>query len=308
MDWSLEKINQYTSLEIRANQIVSGFISGLHKSPYHGFSVEFADYRPYNNGESTKFIDWKLYARTDKLFIKNYQQETNLRAIMLIDTSASMRFPFNKKNLSFDNPDKLVYSIYAASALISMLYKQRDAFAVAFVSDVIEQITQFKSSYVHKRYLFSLLEKMLAKPYKEFTKDSNLPTLLHQISETIHKRSLVCIFTDLLYDDEEQLVRALEHLKHNKHEVILFHVIDKALEQDLDFKNRPYKFVDVETNQVVKLNPTEIKDKYEALMNKKFYDLHNLCNNLRIDYVACDINKSYNQVLLPYFYKRSRLY
>ncbi len=308
MDWSLDKITQYTSLEIRANQIVSGFISGLHKSPYHGFSVEFADYRPYNNGESTRFIDWKLYARTDKLFIKNYQQETNLRTLMVIDSSTSMRFPFNKKNLSFDNPDKFVFSVYAASAIISMLYKQRDAFATALVSDKIEQITPFKSSYIHKRYVFSILENMLNKLYKDFTKGSDLPTLLHQISETIHKRSLVCIFSDLLYDDYEQFVLALEHLKHNKHEVIVFHVIDKELEQELDFKNRPYKFIDSETNQVVKLNPSQIKDKYKALMNDRFINLRNICNNLRMDYVACDINQSYNQVLLPYFYKRSRLY
>lgn len=304
----LENIS-YGSIELRAKQVVEGFLSGLHKSPFHGFSVEFADYRAYNSGESTRFIDWKLFARTDKLFIKNYQQETNLRCTIAIDDSLSMCFPFDRKSGDFNNPNKITFAVYAAAAILQMLYKQRDAFSLGLMSDTIDFLSDTKSSISHKKFLFTLLEKLIRQDRKAFKENTDISPLLHQLATQIHKRSLVVIFTDLLSANEntDEFIKALQHLKFAKHEVILFHVFDKNLEENLEYKNRPYKFIDAETKQELKVNPTEIRDKYKEIMTSCFEKIHSACNNMQIDYVECDINKGFDQILIPYFYKRIRM-
>lgn len=309
MSLILENIKGYSSIELKAKQVVEGFLSGLHSSPFHGYSVEFADYRAYNQGESTKNIDWKLFARTDKLFIKNYNQETNLRCMLVMDSSASMGFPFDNKHNTFENPNKLIYSTYAAACILQMLYKQRDAFGLTLFSDKVDMISSVKSTYQHKRYIYTLLEQLIRKDYKQLKNSSNIAPILHYIAENVHKRSLVIIFSDLLsmQEDNEQIINALQHLRFNKHEVILFHIYDKNLEENLQYKNRPYKFVDVETMQEVKLNPSDIKETYKELMQQNFKYLHHALNNMQIDYVPVDINLSYNKVLLPYFFKRLRM-
>lgn len=288
---------------------MEGFLTGLHKSPFHGFSVEFADYRAYNIGESTRYIDWKLFARTDKLFVKNYEQETNLRCLLVIDNSASMSFPFDKKNLSLDNPNKLIFSVESAAALVAMLYKQRDAFGLSLVSDKIDFISEIKSNFAHKKYVYTLLEQLCDKKKEEFPTQTKLSPLIHQLAEQVHKRSLVVIFSDLLGEenDEQELIKSLQHLRYNQHEVILFHTIDKKLEQNFLYSNRPYKFKDVETGEEYKLNPSDIRSAYQEKMQKRFENIHTACNNIRTDYVECDINKSLDQVLMPYFLKRIRL-
>ena len=305
----LEQISGYSSIELKAKQVVEGFLSGLHKSPFHGYSVEFADYRAYNTGESTRFVDWKLYARTDKLFIKNYQQETNLRCMIALDNSLSMCFPFDKKQVSFNNPNKITFCIYAAAVILQMLYKQRDAFGLSLISDKIDYISEVKSSEVHKKHIFTLLEQLMNKPYKEFPQSTDTAPLLHILANQIHKRSLVVIFTDLLSTDtqDEGFIKALQHLKFAKHEVILFHVLDKSLEENLQYKDRPYKFIDAETKEELKVNPSEIRDKYQSLMADKFAKIHSACNDMQIDYVECDINKGFDQILIHYFYKRIRM-
>lgn len=294
---------------MRVNKKVEGFLTGLHKSPFRGFSVEFADYRAYNSGESTKHVDWKLFARTDRLFIKNYEQETNLRCLLVIDNSASMNFPFDKKNISFDNPNKLVFSVEAASALTAMLYKQRDAFGLALFSNKIDFITDIKSNFAHKKYIFTLLQQLCERDKNDSPANTKLSPLLHQLSEQVHRRSLVIIFSDLLgsEDDEQELIKSLQHLRYNQHEVILFHTIDKKLEQEFLYSNRPYKFKDAETGEEYKLNPLEIRKEYQNRMREKFSKIRKACNNIRIDYVECDINKTLDQVLMPYFLKRIKL-
>ena len=308
MSEDLEKINGYSSIELISNQVVEGFLTGLHKSPFHGFSVEFADFRAYNTGESTRHIDWKLFARTDKLFIKKYEEETNLRCLLVIDNSSSMCFPLDKKG-DFKNPNKLSFAIYASGAIISMIYKQRDAFGISLISDKIDYISEIKSNFAHKRYIYTLLEQLLDKKHKSFPNKTHIDTILHQLSEQIHRRSLVIIFSDLLSNEttDEDFIHSLQHLKHNKHEVIVFHTIDSMKEENLDFKNRPYKFVDIETNEQIKLNPIQIREEYSKFMEQKFKKIHNACNQLKIDFVECDINKDFSQVLLPYFLKRTRL-
>ncbi len=303
------KIEGYKSLELLARQTVEGFITGLHKSPFHGFSVEFAEHRLYNNGESIKNIDWKLYGRTDKLFVKRFEEETNLRCQLVIDTSSSMYFPFNQK-ISFEHPNKITFSVYASAVLMELLRLQRDAFGLTLFSDKIDFQSQTKSSILHQRYLYHELEKLLTPISTEEQKKTSVADCLHDIAERIHKRSLVIVFTDALgaARDMDNLFHAMQHLKHCKHEVIFFHVFDKSKEIDFEYENRPYYFIDVETGEKIKVNPLELKEIYVNAINKSFAELKTRCINYRIDYVDVDINKGFRQILQSYLLKRSKLY
>lgn len=304
---SLERnqIASYSKLELLARQVVEGFITGLHKSPFHGFSVEFAEHRLYNTGESTRHIDWKLYARTDKLFVKRYEEETNLRCRILVDISSSMYFPEKAEAGKFN---KLQFSVHAAAALVELLRRQRDAYGLSYFSDKIEFHSDVKSNATHRRLIFHELEQLLDQATSGKTTAAS--EVLHQISEMIHKRSLVVIFSDMLddSDEEEKLFSALQHLKHNKHEVILFHVVDHKAELNFEFENRPYRFVDMESGEEVKLNPNEVKDFYVEHAQKRQKALELKCGQYGIDYVATDVGKTLNQVLLPFLVKRSKLY
>ncbi len=286
---------------------MEGFITGLHKSPFHGFSVEFAEHRLYNKGESTKHIDWKLFGRTDKLFIKRYEEETNLRCHLIIDDSSSMYFPVMEEKSSKLN--KINFSVYAAAALIELLKRQRDAVGLSVFSDKIETHTPDKSSSLHHKMLYHELEKLI-QPHnlKEHKKTSAIEAL-HQIAEAVHKRSLVIIFSDMMDSkaNSEELFSALQHLKHNKHEVILFHVVDQQKELDFDFENRPYRFIDMETGEEVKLHPSEIKDTYQTSMTEYKKELMLKCGQYKIDFVEADINKGFDQVLMPYLLKRTKM-
>jgi uncharacterized protein (DUF58 family) len=282
---------------------------GLHKSPFHGFSVEFAEHRQYNQGESIKNIDWKLYGRTDRLYSKRFEEETNLRCQFIIDNSSSMYFPVLEKP-SFDHPNKITYSIYAVAALMVMLRKQRDAAGLSVFSDTIELHTQARSSSVHHKHLITELEKMLKPIAMSSHKNTRAGAALHEIAERIHKRSLVVIFSDMMetQGNGEELFSALQHLKHNKHEVILFHVTDKKMELDFDYANRPYKFIDMETGSEIKLLPHEVREQYILSLNKIRNELKRRCAQYHIDFVDADINRSLDQVLLPYLLKREKLY
>ena len=303
------RLQQFTSLEFIAKQVVEGFIVGLHKSPFHGFSVEFAEHRLYNSGESIKHIDWKLYGRTDKLFVKRYEEETNLRCRIIIDVSSSMYFPVKDK-ISIDNPNKITFSVYAAAALMNLLKKQRDSFGMSLFSDKIEQHTQSKSSSVHLKYLYSEMEKLLQPHLSTIQKKTSATQALHEIAEKIHKRSLVIIFSDMLENisSTDELLSALQHLKHNKHEVILFHVIDKQKEIDFNYESRPYKFIDMESGQELKITPNEVKELYIKKIAEYKNELKLKCGQYRIDFIEADINKGFEQILLPYLLKREKLY
>jgi uncharacterized protein (DUF58 family) len=309
-----QPLQQFTHLELIAKQVVEGFITGLHKSPFHGFSVEFAEHRLYNKGESTKHIDWKLFGRTDKLFIKRYEEETNLRCHLIIDNSSSMYFPFTQNNsLSFGDGrgevNKITFSVYCAAALIELLKRQRDAVGMTIFSDKVEIHTHDKSSTLHHKMLYAELEKLIQQPDVKAQKKTAAIEALHQIAETIHKRSLVIIFSDMMDSkaNSEELFSALQHLKHKKHEVILFHVTDKQKELDFDFDNRPYRFIDMETGEEVKLHPNEIKDTYKTSMADFKKELMLKCGQYKIDFVEADINLGFDQVLMPYLLKRTRM-
>ncbi|MBN1251381.1 MAG: DUF58 domain-containing protein [Bacteroidales bacterium] len=292
-------------MELLARQLVEGFITGLHKSPFHGFSAEFSEHRIYNKGESTRHIDWKLFARTDKFFIKRYEEETNLRCRILIDVSSSMLFPFEKNSIQ----NKLAFSAYTASAIIYLLQKQRDAVGLTFFSDNIELHTESKSSTIHLKYLYQELNKILKKENYQLEKNTSISDVLHEIAEKIHKRSLVIIFSDMISDANfDEVFSALQHLRYNKHEVILYHVVDKSLEIDLEYSNRPYKFVDLESGRTLKLNPNEVRDLFKKKSTQVFEELQLKCAQYKIDLVEADIKADFKEVLIPYLLKRQSLY
>lgn len=295
-----QEIEAYSNLEIIAKQVVEGFITGLHKSPFHGFSVEFAEHRIYNTGESTRYIDWKLFGRTDKLFVKRFEEETNLRCQILIDNSSSMYFPEGIHN-------KMKFSVYAAAAIVHLLKKQRDAFGLSLFNDEVNFHADAKSSLVQQKMIWHKLEELLAKP--TITKTTNVAGALHQIADSIHKRSMVVIFSDMMnsMDDEENIFNALQHLKYNKHEVMLFHVVDKSKEIDFDFESRPYEFIDLESGQHVKVHSNAVKDAYQKAVGAYALALQNKCAQYKIDFIEADIARGFNQVLTPYLVKREKM-
>ncbi|MBL4586889.1 MAG: DUF58 domain-containing protein [Flavobacteriales bacterium] len=305
-----QQVKQFSRLELIAKQVVEGFITGLHKSPFHGFSVEFAEHRLYNTGESTRHIDWKLFARTEKLFVKRFEEETNLRCQVVIDTSSSMYFP-QKENDSQLDVNKIGFSTYAAASIIHLLKKQRDAFGLTLFSDKVDLHTDARSTVAQSKLVFNQLDELLKPRPKEILKQSSAAQALHEIADKIKRRSLVIIFSDMMENsdrEQDDLWNALQHLKHNKHEVILFHVADRKKELDLDFENRPYRFVDMETGEELKLNPLEVREAYQHSMKEFERDLKLKCGQYSIDLVQADIEKGFDQVLLPYLLKRKKMY
>lgn len=301
----LDQLHDFDHLEMVARFVVEGFISGLHKSPYHGFSVEFAEHRQYNTGESTRHVDWKLFARTDRLYVKKYEEETNLRSYIAIDTSTSMLFPHQ----SIEKVSKLAFSVISAAALIHLLRNQRDAVGLMLFNEKTDLLTQTRISQLHAQYLFGQLEHLIKNYDASQAKRSNIADSLHFLAENAHKRSLVMVFSDMFADNNsDELFAALQHLRYRKHEVIVFHVVDKNKELDFDFNNRPYKFVDLETKSERKLNPNAIRQLYQQLSLQNKETLKNKCTLYQIDFVEADINKEFSQVLLPYLLKRNKLF
>lgn len=297
---NLEQAKKYGSLELLAKQMVDGFITGLHKSPYHGFSVEFAEHRLYNFGESTRHIDWKVFARTDRLYTKQYEEETNLRCYLLLDHSSSMHYPLPEK-------DKLKFSAYASAAISYLLQKQRDAVSLVSFTDRINVQMPAKSTAAHVRKIFENLTEIIETESTE--EKTDVTSVIHEIAEKINRRSLVVLFTDMFQPgkDVNQIFESLSHLKHNQHEVLLFHVTDHATELKFEFEDRPYKFVDLETNEVLKLTPTEYKKSYEEEM-RRFYSAVKLrSGQLKIDFISVDVRDDFNKILTSFLIKRGKM-
>lgn len=299
---NFNEAQDFGNLELLAKQVVEGFITGLHKSPFHGFSVEFAEHRLYNNGDSVKNIDWKLFARTDKLFSKRFEEETNLRCQIVLDASSSMFYPDKKFN-------KFLFSAYAAAALIYLLKKQSDAFGLSVFSDQIQFSSDARSTSAHQKYLFSELEKLTHE--NSMNRGTDVASALHEIAEQIHKRSLVIIFSDMLeLESEEGLSRifsALQHLKHNKHEIILFNVLDHHMELEFNFENRPYNFVDIETGEVLKIHPHHVRNSYLNAIRTYHKELKLKCAQYKIDFIDADIHMGFYQILQSYLTKRAKM-
>ena len=301
---SKQSIREFSKLEWFARQVVEGFITGLHKSPFHGFSVEFAEHRHYNPGDSTRHVDWKLYARTDKYFVKRYEEETNLRCQIIIDHSSSMFFPENAEN----GENKMSFSVHASAALMHLFKTQRDAIGLSLFSDKVDLHLPPKLSVTHLSRVYAHLEALLkAKPESSQT---NVASALHEIAERIHQRSLVILFSDMLDgvgDDLTPLFNALQHLKYNKHEVVIFNVTDRSKEIDFNYENRPYTFVDMESGEEVKLNPSQVRETFRTSALAHENEVKLKCSQYGIDFVKADIAKGFDQVLRTYLEKRSKM-
>jgi len=298
------EIRNLGNLELLARQVVEGFIIGLHKSPFHGFSVEFAEHRLYNQGEDTRNIDWKVYARTDKMFTKRFEEETNLRCQIVIDASSSMYFPeVTRSSKAYIN--KLRFSSLAAASLMHLLQKQRDAFGLSVFDETVNIHTRCKSSTAHYRLMLTHLDQLINNP--ERNRRTSAAQALHQIADSIHKRSMVIIFSDMFEQGADALFSALQHLKHNKHEVILFHVVDKAKEIEFNFENRPYLFIDMETGEQVRLQSNQVREHYIEQMAAFSEALKLKCMQYRIDFVEADIASGFRNVLQSYLVKRNRM-
>lgn len=294
--------SKFQNLELLARQVVEGFIIGLHKSPFHGFSVEFAEHRLYNQGDALRHIDWRVFGRTDRLFVKRFEEETNLRCCLAIDTSSSMHFSGDEGKMS-----KLQFAILSAASILQLLKRQLDAAALALFDQDIHYLSACKSTSSHYRLLTSQLERFLES--KVQNKTTNAAVALHQIAEQMHKRSLVVIFSDMMDDAAqiEELFSALQHLRYNKHEVILFHILEGKREADFEFENRPFEFVDLETGEKIKLQPQQIKDQYLAQMDDFRLMIESRCHQYGIDRVAVDLSRPVEQVLYSFLVKRNKL-
>ena len=296
--------NSLGNIELLAKQVVEGFITGMHKSPFHGFSVEFSEHKLYNNGESTRHIDWKLFAKTEKLYTKKYEEETNLRCHIIIDNSASMHYPI-VKNQSIGNLNNIGFAAVAAASLTEILKRQRDAIGLSVYSDSYEYYAPEKGSDRHRKIILHQLEQLLHSKQKSTTQTYRF---LHEIAEKIHRRSLIFLFTDMFQTntDKEVLFDALRHLKFNKHEVVLFHTYDKKHELDFDFDNSSKKFVDVETGDELNIYTSNIKEEYQKSVTNYFNELKLKCLQYQIDYVPVNSNDGFATVLTSYLISRRK--
>ncbi len=298
-----------SNLELLAQQVVEGFIVGLHRSPFHGFSVEFAEHRLYNGGESTRNIDWKVYGRTDKLFVKKFEEETNLRCQIVVDASSTMYYPWDEKQPDkYKYLNKFCFAAQSAAVLMNALRKQRDAYGLTLFDDDVLLNTHAKSSTVHYRRLLAQLSERIENP--RLNRPTDLAKSLHQVADSIHRRSLVVVFTDVMERPEqaEAVFAALQHLRHAKHEVILFHVADKKKELEFEFENRPYVFVDMENGEEVRLQPNQVKEFYVKQVAAFTEQLRMRCLQYKIDFVEADINQGFYPILQTWMAKRARMH
>lgn len=299
-------LTQLAPLEMKARNIVEGFISGLHRSPYHGFSVEFAEHKPYNQGDDFKHIDWKVYGKSERFYVKQYEAETNLRAHVVLDISSSMDFKH------FADWSKLRYSIHLASSLMYMLHRQRDACGLVLFDEEVREQYPAKSSYSHLRMLYSRLEQQLTR--EEETKQAERRSsasadALHHLAERLKKRSLVIVLTDLFENVEHQdrLLSALRHLRHQKHEVLLFNVLEHKSERELDFPDGKFLFEDMETGDEMEVIPAQVKEDYRKKVKEYTTRFKIACNESRIDFEEIDTMSPFDLALLAYLNKRKKL-
>ncbi len=304
----IRNFRDFESLEFFARQVVEGFITGMHKSPFHGFSVEFSEHRIYNPGESTKNIDWKLYGRTDRLYTKRYEEETNLRCRLVIDTSGSMFYPAERMT-NVENPNKILFASIASLAIMNLLKRQRDAVGLSLFGNH-DVHTDARSTYQHHKAVNTELYKVLNEYQREDKEEVSMVDSIHLIANKIHKRSLVILFSDLyeMHEKEEELFDALQHLKYNKHEMIIFWTTDQKTELNFDFDEKPYRFVDLETGQTMKLNPGEVKERYKREVDSFRERLRLKCLQYKVDLVEADVSKGYQSVLQGYLLKRKKMF
>ena len=294
-------ISQLANMKLRARLIVEGFITGLHRSPYHGFSVEFAEHRPYNPGDELRHVDWKVYAKTDRYYIKQYEEETNLRHHVVLDTSPSMRYR-GEADLS-----KLEYGAYLAAGLHNLMLKQRDATGLIGFDETVHTVRPPKATPGYLRQLLVALEQMTdAEPTERRT---GAAAALDEAAERIGRRSLVVVITDLFENigAHEDLLNSLRHLRHRGHEVIVFHVLEGQTERRFSFPDRPLLFRDVETGEEISLQPSQLRDHYADAVEHFTDHFRRSCLEHDIGFAELDTNEPYDTALMAYLNKRGQL-
>lgn len=295
-------LHQLASLDIKARQMVEGFISGLHKSPYFGFSVEFAEHRPYHPGDELKHVDWKAYAKSERHYVKQYEEETNLRCTILLDISQSMQFKY------FGYWTKLQYATHFAAALMYLMQKQRDACGLVTFDDQIRGFWPAKSSYTHLQYLFRQMDPFTVEMGAQEERLTASASVIHEVAERLPRRSLVVILSDLFENVEhhETLLSALKHLRHRHHEVVLFHILERRSERNLDFPDRKYLFKDMETGAVMDVLPVQVREDYKKQMAAYVRSFKIACSNAHIDFEEIDTESPFELALMAYLNKRKR--
>ena len=301
----LNEITGFNNLELLAGQVVEGFISGMHKSPFHGFSAEFAEHKVYNTGESTKHIDWKLFARTDKLYTKRYEEETNLRCHLIIDNSSSMHYPVLQAN-DLNKVNKISFSVLASAAIMQLMKKQRDAVGLSIYGESYDFYAPEKGSERHHHMLLDQLNQIITRKRQQVK--TNTYANLHLIAEKLKRRSLVFLFSDMFQNekDQETMFEALQHLKYNKHEVVLFHTYDGDKELNFDFDNAPKRFIDVETGDSIDIFADNIKQEYASDVKAYFDALKLRCARYNIKYVDANIQKGFAAILSNFLIERQK--
>jgi uncharacterized protein (DUF58 family) len=291
---SPEALAKLGRLNLVAKAVVEGFVTGLHRSPYHGFSVEFAEHRQYVAGDDPKYLDWLALGRTDRYYIKRFQEETNLRAYLLIDASSSMAFK------SDGAISKLEYGCYLAASLAFLMVRQQDSVGLTTFSENVDTFLPPRSTTVHLNLLLRRLEQI---QLAEGTK-TNLSASFHTLAERIKKRGMIIIISDLL-DDRREVMRGLSHFRHKRHEVLLFHVMDR---NELEFPyHRLSDFVDMETGQTLQVDPVYVRNEYQRQLTEFINGYKRDCAMLNIDYVLTDTSVPYDFMLFSYLSKRLQL-
>ena len=287
-----EIISRLDNLSLKARLVVEGFIVGLHKSPYHGFSVEFSEHRAYGIGDEIRHIDWKLWGKTDRYYIKQFEEETNLRSYLLVDQSQSMAFG------SSDNGTKLDYAQTLAAAMGYLMIKQQDAVGLTLFDSEIREIVPSRSKPSHLKILLSKMQKISPGP------ETNIAPILHYSAEAIKKRGLIILISDL-FDKPEEVLSGLKHFRYKGHEVIVFHILD-PIELSLDFSERT-KFRDMETGEEIITEPWHIQQDYQKSMFEFCNYYKDKCAFHNIDYIQITTNQSLDLCLSEYLIKRKRI-
>jgi uncharacterized protein (DUF58 family) len=300
-----EILSQLAPLEMKAKQIVEGFMTGIHKSPYYGFSVEFAEHRPYNVGDELRHVDWKVYGKSERFYVKQFEEETNLRFYVLFDVSASMRFKY------YAQWDKLTFGAHTAAALIHLMNRQRDACGLVTFDSEIRDFIPPKSAQSHIRLLYSKLEALLTNPTtknpeKRLTASAEV---LHQLADRLGKRSLVIVITDLFENSKQrnELTEALKHLRHRKHDIIVLNILEKRVERDLDLPDKKFILTDMETGSKLDVLPVQLKEIYKKKMAEYLHHINIACHEHHIDFYEMDTQESFDKALLALLNKRRRL-
>lgn len=286
-----EVISQLANMDLRARLVVEGFITGLHRSPYHGFSVEFAEHRQYMPGDEIKHVDWKVYAKTDRFYVKQFEEETNLKSYLLLDCSASMGYKSGVVS-------KFEYASYLSAALAHLMIKQRDAVGLLTFDEKIKQYLPPRSI---KSYLFQILRQLeTSKPELK----TNISQTLHEMAERIKRRGLIILFSDL-FDDPERVLSGLKHFRHRNHEVIVFHILD-PMELSFDFKKDSI-FIDVETDEKINTQPWHIRQAYQEKLKNFIHYYKKICLENKIDYVLLNTAQEFDKALFEYLVKRKKM-